>query len=239
MYTKKELYKYKQVIKFLENDLSDDFSFSVVMEIIKSMFEKIESIEILFKHKQYDAGRVIIRPCLQMSANLMFMIEDKKDIKRRARAYNSWCVQNIEYKASSFISSSGPALQESLNYEYNSVLNQTFPDVEPSAFKTLLKIQRDSFFETNKKRAWYNILEVYDTEEQFINKYIPENGSFLYKIFSEYVHGNDVAFRLGSKDSSLESSLDSLAFHTIFFYLRKILNTMILFSPERQKYENI
>lgn len=211
LFTKKYLHVYREEIRELNKSLNSSFPLLIVKETVDSILEKMECIELLFARKKFNAGRLLVRPTIQMMANLLFILEDSMSFKDRAYAYNAWCIQNIEYKISAFISNSPKSIKDELKNEYEDLLGDKFPGLEIPEFQKYLSLQRDFFNKSKDKRAWYNILEIYQSEEKFIEDVLGQKSTLIYKVYSENVHGNEVIFKISNTSNDYENHLDILA----------------------------
>lgn len=237
LYSKKELYMYKEIIKLLKKDVSNDFSKLIVIQSLEIILEKMESIEVLISKKHYNSARTLIRPIFQSLANVSFILNDKGEIENRALAYNAWCIQNYSYKIDKFTDGLESESKEKFESYYVAGLKQYFSVSSIETFRKLLNDQRDSYYKTNNKRYWYNILKVYDKEAEFIKTYLHEDMYILYNIYSENVHGNDVILSLGQKEDSL-SDTDCTSIFFIEYYFHKVIASSLHFTKINDDYQH-
>lgn len=222
LYSKKELYQYRELIKHFKRDSSTDFSKLIVVESLEIILDKMVSIEILMTKKQYSSVRTLIRPVFQSLANLSFILSDKDEIENKALAYNAWCIQNYSHKVDNFMNELETEDKKNFEDFYLDGLNQYFSIQSIEKFRKLLIDQKDYFYKTNNKRKWYNILEVYDKEYEFIKKYLQEKIGIFYTLYSENVHGNDAILSLGIINDKLTDT-DSTAIFFIEYHFHQII----------------
>lgn len=226
LYSKKELYQYKEFIKLLKKDVSTDFSKLIVVRSLEIILEKMESIEVLIKQKRYNSVRTLIRPIFQSLANVSFILSDKTEVENKALAYNAWYIQNYSHKVDKIMDNFEPESKKEFEDYYVAGLEQYFSIQSIEKFRTLLNSQRDYFYKTNNKRYWYNILEVYDNEVTFIQKYLQEEIGIFYFIYSENIHGNDVILSLNRKEDTLNDN-DYTSIFFIEYHFHKVIASFL------------
>lgn len=199
MYTRKELYRLKEIGKILKKEFKNNFTHMIVLETFISIVEYFESIELLFSKNNPDSARSIYRTCLQSIANLDFILndDDKEKIFIKANGYNAWYIQSINYKLVKLMENSGTQTKQELFDTYIDLLRSKFKTDEFEKFQDFLLQQRDLFFSTNNKRHWFNMFEIHVNEQSFISSQLGKETEYFYQISSEYTHGNSVVINLG------------------------------------------
>lgn len=199
VYTRKELYRLKEIGKILKKEFKNNFTHMIVLETFISIVEYFESIELLFSKNNPDSARSIYRTCLQSIANLDFILndDDKEKIFIKANGYNAWYIQSINYKLVKLMENSGTQTKQELFDTYIDLLRSKFKTDEFEKFQDFLLQQRDLFFSTNNKRHWFNMFEIHVNEQSFISSQLGKETEYFYQISSEYTHGNSVVINLG------------------------------------------
>ncbi|MGH1804752.1 DUF5677 domain-containing protein [Enterococcus gallinarum] len=208
MYTKKELYRLKEIGIILEKEFKDSFPHMIILETFKSIVEHFESIDILISKNKLDSSRSIYRTCLQSIANLDFILNDKEKIFVKAISYNFWYIQSINYKVVKLMENSETQTKQEMLDLYIKLLQSKFKTDEFEKFQHFLLNQRDLFFSTNNKRHWFNMFDIYVNEQSFISSQLGKETEYFYQISSEFTHGNSVVFNLDKINKHSLSSFD-------------------------------
>lgn len=222
VYTKKELYRLKEISRILKKEFKNSFTHMIVLETFMSILEYFESIEFLFSKNNPDSARSIYRTCLQSIANLDFILndDDKEQIFFKANGYNFWCIQSINYKVVKIMNNSEPQTKQEMFDTYIDLLRSKFKTDEFEKFQDFLLQQRDLFFNTNNKRHWFNMFETHVNEQTFISSQLGKETEYFYQISSEYTHGNAVILNLGKlKNSSINDFDKTFLKHISLLFL--------------------
>lgn len=211
VYTKKELYRLKEIGKILKKEFENNFTNMIVLETYVNIVEYFESIELLFNKNNPDSARSIYRTCLQSIANLEFILKehDRKQIVLKANCYNLFNIQNINFKIVRLMNHSEIQTKQEMFDMYIDLLRDKFETDEFEDFQKLLLDQRDMFFSTNNKRHWFNLFEIYANEQSFISHQLGKETEYFYQVSSEFTHGNSVVFNLGKFNKPSTNNFDN------------------------------